>query len=92
MIGYKSIILQGVKIGDGAVIGAKSVVRNDVKPYTIVYGNPAEEKGVRFEKDVIKILLKIKWWNWNIKKINKYMSVLCSDDEVELKKLLKVKR
>ena len=40
-ISYGSIILPGVKIGKGAVVGAGSVVFNDIKPYTIVSGNPA---------------------------------------------------
>ena len=41
-IGGHSCILAGVTIGDGAVIGAGSVVKNDVKPYTLVAGNPAK--------------------------------------------------
>lgn len=40
-IGYGSIIFPGVKIGKGSVVGAGSVVINDIKPYTIVSGNPA---------------------------------------------------
>jgi galactoside O-acetyltransferase len=42
-IGFDCTILNGVKIGKGAVIGAKSVVREDVKPYTVVVGNPARK-------------------------------------------------
>ncbi len=41
-IGCSSIILPGVKIGDGAIIGAGSVVTKEVEPYTIVAGNPAK--------------------------------------------------
>lgn len=40
-IGFNSIILKGVTIGEGAIIGAGSVVTKDVPPYTIVAGNPA---------------------------------------------------
>lgn len=40
-IGTRAIILPGVTIGDGAVIGAGSVVTRDVAPYTVVAGNPA---------------------------------------------------
>jgi acetyltransferase-like isoleucine patch superfamily enzyme len=40
-IGFNSIILNGVTIGEGAVVGAGSVVTKDVPPWTIVAGNPA---------------------------------------------------
>ena len=40
-IGFDCTILNGVTIGEGAIIGAKSVVRNNVEPYTVVAGNPA---------------------------------------------------
>ena len=41
LIGCMSIVLRGVTIGQGAVIGAGSVVTGDVAPYSIVAGNPA---------------------------------------------------
>ena len=40
-IGFDSCILPGVSIGEGAIVGARSVVREDVEPFTIVAGNPA---------------------------------------------------
>jgi len=40
-IGFDSVILSGVTIGEGAIVGARSVVRNDVEPWTVVAGNPA---------------------------------------------------
>lgn len=43
-IGFNSIILKGVTIGEGAVVGCGSVVTKDVEPYTIVAGNPAQKK------------------------------------------------
>src|SRR3989344_3756475 len=53
-IGYGAIILTGVKIGRGAIIGAGSVVTKDVKPYSIVLGNPAKKIGMRFSKKEIR--------------------------------------
>ncbi len=50
-IGYGSIIIQGVTIGEGAIVAAGSVVTKDVAPYTIVAGNPAIQKGSRFQSD-----------------------------------------
>ena len=40
-IGFNATILKGVRIGEGAVVGAGSVVTHDVPPYTVVAGNPA---------------------------------------------------
>lgn len=61
-IGNRAMVLQGVKIGDGVVIGAGSVVTKDVSPYTIVAGNPAREIRKRFDDDTIERLLKSEWW------------------------------
>lgn len=55
-------ILAGVTIGDGAIIGACSLVTKDVEPYGIYVGVPAKKVGTRFEPDVIEKLEKIKWW------------------------------
>lgn len=40
-IGFNTIILKGVTIGEGAIVASGSVVTKDVAPYTIVGGNPA---------------------------------------------------
>jgi maltose O-acetyltransferase len=48
-IGSRVIILPGVRVGHGAIIGAGSVVTEDVEPYTIVGGNPAKVIGTRDE-------------------------------------------
>ena len=45
-IGCRTIILKGVRIGEGAIVGAGSVVTKDVPPYTLVAGNPAQAKKV----------------------------------------------
>lgn len=44
-IGFDATILKGVTVGEGAIVGAKSVVREDVKPWTVVAGNPAIKVG-----------------------------------------------
>lgn len=70
-IGYNATIMAGVTIGDGAIIATNSTVIKDVKPYSIVGGNPAIEIKKRFSTDVIERLLKLKWWEWDIEKITK---------------------
>lgn len=79
-IGYNSTIMSGIKIGDGSVIAAGSVVVKDVEPYTIVGGNPAKFIKKRFDDEIIDLLLKLKWWEWSDEKINKNVDVLCSNN------------
>lgn len=79
-IGYESIMMPGVTIGDGAIIAAKSVVVNDVPPYSIVGGNPAKIIKQRFTAETIKILLEIAWWNWDINKISANLEYITSAD------------
>ncbi len=63
-IGCNSVILAGVKIGDGAIIGAGSVVTNDVLPYEIVGGVSAKHIKFRFCEETIRRLEEIKWWDF----------------------------
>jgi virginiamycin A acetyltransferase len=70
-IGQNTTILPGVKIGDGAIIGMKSVVGSDVEPYTIVAGNPAKMIRKRFDEELIVLMLKLKWWDLPIDEIIK---------------------
>lgn len=68
-IGANVCILPGVKIGDGAIVAAGAVVTKDVPPYAIVGGVPAKVIKYRFEKEIIDLFLKIKWWDWSLDKI-----------------------
>ena len=63
-IGEHVQIMNGVRIHDGAIVGAHSVVGKDVPPYAVVVGNPIEIKRFRFDPDIIHELLKVKWWDW----------------------------
>lgn len=68
-IGYGATIMSGVNIGDGAVIAANSHVVKDVKPYTVVGGNPAKLIKKRFDDATIKRLLDMRWWDKSINEI-----------------------
>jgi virginiamycin A acetyltransferase len=79
-IGQHAVILPGVHIGDGAIIGANSVVGSDVEPYTIVVGNPAKVLRKRFDDELIGLLLRFKWWDKSVDEINALIPILtCSD-------------
>ena len=87
-IGQNVTILPAVHIGDGAIIGANSVVAKNIPPYSVAVGNPCEVKRKRFDEDLIEYLLKIKWWNWNAEKIFKNMEALCSGDLSKIKNII----
>ena len=84
-IGYEAVIMAGVKIGDGAIIAAKSVVTKDVPAYAIVGGNPVTVIRQRFDDQAIAQLLEIAWWNWDIAKITKNLDKIVSADLNSLK-------
>lgn len=68
-IGTRAIIMDGLKIGTGAIIAANSVVTKDVPPYAIVAGVPAKIIKYRFQENKIDELLTSEWWNWSLKEI-----------------------
>lgn len=68
-IGYGATVMSGVKIGNGAVIGAKAVVAKDVPDYAIAVGNPAKVIRYRFHPQAIERLLALSWWDWELPKI-----------------------
>ena len=78
-IGFGAKILSGVTIGDGAVVGAASLVSRDVRPYAIVAGNPAREVRRRFSDEHVEELLRIQWWNWPADVIAERIPLLSSD-------------
>lgn len=72
-IGYEALIMSGVTIGDGAVIGSRTIITKDVAPYTIIGGAPAKVIRKRFSDHVISELLRMKWWNWPADRIKKHI-------------------
>lgn len=86
-IGNCATIMQGVKIGDGAIIGTNSLVTKDVPAYTIVCGNPAKEIRKRFDEETIRLLLAVKWWDWDVQKITDNLEAITSGKIDELKRI-----
>lgn len=62
-IGARAIILDGVTIGNGAIVGAGAVVTKDVPDYAVVGGVPAKLIRYRFEPADIEFLKKLAWWD-----------------------------
>ena len=77
-IGHNAIILPSVSnIGDGAVIGAGSVVTKDVPPFAVVAGNPAKIILYRFSEEKIREIMKSPWWGKDINELkNEFDSFL----------------
>ena len=79
-VGTGALILSGVTIGNGAVIGARSVVTHDVPPYAVVGGVPAQVIKFRFDAPTIEALQRVAWWDWPERKIEEALPLLMSDD------------
>ncbi len=80
-IGRNAVILSGVKIGNGAIIGAGAVVIKDVPDYAIVGGVPAKIIRYRFTPEIIETLNKIKWWEWSDEKIISNLNLLSNPEK-----------
>jgi chloramphenicol O-acetyltransferase type B len=79
-IGVRVFIRDGVKIGNGAIVAAGSVVVEDVQDYAIVGGVPAKVVRFRFPPEMIKQLLEIEWWNWSSDRLRKAQPIFAQDD------------
>ncbi|MFD0749638.1 CatB-related O-acetyltransferase [Mucilaginibacter calamicampi] len=70
-IGERAIIIDGLTIGNGAIVAAGAVVTKNVPPYAVVAGVPAKVIKYRFSSELIEKLLKLEWWNWSEQEIEK---------------------
>ena len=77
--------LTTVHIGDGAIVGAYSVVTKDVPAYHIVGGNPAKIIRRSFDEETTAFLLALQWWDWDAEKIFENLDALCNGDLKKIK-------
>ena len=74
-IGAESLLMDGITIGNGAIVAARSVVTKDVPPYAIVGGSPAKLIRYRFDEEEIKLLEGSQWWNRDLSWIEKHIGL-----------------
>ena len=79
-IGEEALIMPGIVVGDGAIIGARTVVTRDVESYSVVVGNPARHVHYRFADEHIAQLMEMQWWNWPLDVIKQELVLICSKD------------
>lgn len=77
-IGTDAVILRGVTIGDGAVVGANSVVTKNIPPFAVVVGSPARIIKYRFPDIKIKEISASHWWKYDKTEAEKIINSLTS--------------
>lgn len=78
-IGDRVILLSGVTVGDGAVIGAASIVTKDIPAFSIAVGVPAGVLRNRFSQETVEFLLELAWWEWDRDRIERNRDLLAAD-------------
>ena len=88
-IGRESVIMPGVRIGDGAIVAACSVVTRDVAPYSVVGGNPARFVKKRFDDELTDLLLRVRWWDFAPERLAETLPLLCDPDLDKVRRALR---
>ena len=87
-IGRESVIMPGIKVGDGAIIAAYSVVVKDIPAYTVYGGNPARFIKARFDDELTDMLLRFRWWDIAPEQLVDILPLLCDPDLAKVKRTL----
>ena len=88
-IGRECVIMPGVKIGDGAIVAAYSVVVKDIPPYWVAGGNPAKPLKPRFDEELTALLLDFRWWDLPPEQLADWLPLLCDPDLEKLRRALR---
>jgi virginiamycin A acetyltransferase len=79
-LGYEALVLPCVRIGHGAIVGARAVVGSDVPPFAIVGGNPARVLRMRYDDATIARLLAVAWWDWDAARVTRHLEKIVGSD------------
>lgn len=90
-LGLDAVVMPGVRLGDGCIVAAKSVVTKSFEPYSIIGGNPARLIRKRFDEGLIALLLSFAWWDRSPEEVTSLLPLLtCSDIEAVRRKLVEL--
>lgn len=89
-IGRECVIMPGVKIGDGAIVAAYSVVVKDIPAYTVFGGNPATFLKNRFDEELTNLLLQFRWWDLRPEELADVLPLLCDPDIEKVRQFCRV--
>jgi len=78
-LGDSVLVLPGVNVGNGAIIGAGSVVVKDIEPYSIYAGNPAKKVRDRFDDRIKNALEEAAWWEWSLGRMRRAQQFFMAD-------------
>lgn len=90
--GYRSLVMPGVTIGDGAIIASGSVVIADVPPYTIVGGNPAKPIRQRFDDADVERLRRAAWWDWPVELVTEHARTIMTGTPADIERIAEQRR
>lgn len=90
-IGCNAVIIEGIKIGNGAIVGAGAVVTKDVEPYSVVGGVPAKHIKYRFNKSIIEHLENSRWWTMNDEFYRRNLSLFSVALDLQMSEILQKK-
>jgi virginiamycin A acetyltransferase len=83
-LGYRTLVMPGVTIGDGAIVAAASVVTGDIPAYAIAGGNPARVLRMRYDEEDVARLLRAAWWDWPVELVTEHARTIMSGTPAEL--------
>lgn len=89
-IGARAMVLDGITIGDGAIVAAGAIVTKDIPPYALAAGVPAKIIRYRFPDNVISELLGWKWWNLPFSVLQKLSEDFSSEESCTINRLRQI--